>query len=104
MKSDYQISASSVYNTFPFPELSPAIKKELASFGEAILEERLKYPNSKLGDLYDPVAMPSPLLKLHKKLDSTVLKVFGLQSEATDSEILGLLFNEFGRLLDDKLL
>lgn len=104
MKSDYQISASSVYNTFPFPELSPATKTELISIGKAILVERSKYPNSKLGDLYDPVAMPSSLLKLHKKLDSIVLKVFGLQTEATASEILSLLFSEFARLSDDKLL
>ena len=104
MKSDYQISASSVYNTFPFPELSPATKGELVSLGKAILEERKMYPDSKLGDLYDPVAMPSSLLKLHKKLDSTVLKVLGLQGEASDSEILALLFSEFARLSDDKIL
>jgi hypothetical protein len=104
MKSDYQISASSVYNTFPFPELSPATKGELDSLGKAILEERRMYPDSKLGDLYDPMAMPISLLKLHKKLDSAVLKVFGLQGEASDSEILTLLFSEYARLSDDKLL
>jgi hypothetical protein len=56
------------------------------------------------GDLYDPLLMPSPLLKLHKKLDSTVLKAFGLKAEATDSELLGFLFSEYARLSDDKLL
>lgn len=98
MKSDYQISASSVYNTFPFPELSPRAKEELVSLGEAILEDRLRYPDSKLGDLYDPVAMPSSLLNLHKKLDVMVLKLMGLNGEASDSEVLGLLFSEYARL------
>ena len=104
MKSDYQISASSVYNTFPFPELSLKMKSELASFGSAILEERAKYPDSKLGHLYDPVAMPSSLLKLHKNLDSTFLRLLGLRPEATDSEILGLLFSEYARLSGENFL
>lgn len=104
MKSDYQISASSVYNTFPFPELSGQAVKELAGLGSLILEERAKYPDSKLGDLYDPAAMPASLLKLHKKLDASFLKILGLPPEATDSKILELLFSEYARLADDKLL
>ena len=104
MKSDYQISASSVYNTFPFPDLNASLKSDLSDLGKEILEERAKYPDSKLGDLYDPLLMPSSLLKLHKKLDSTVLKALGVKIDATDSEILGLLFSEYDRLSDDKLL
>jgi hypothetical protein len=104
MKSDYQISASSVYNTFPFPDLHASLKSDLSDLGKEILEERTKYPDSKLGDLYDPLLMPSSLLKLHKKLDSTVLKALGVKIDATDSEILGLLFSEYARLSDDKLL
>jgi hypothetical protein len=101
MKSDYQISASSVYNTFPFPELSGQAMKELAGLGSLILEERGKYPDSKLGDLYDPAAMPASLLKLHKKLDTSYLKILGLRPEARDSEILELLFSEYARLSND---
>ena len=104
MKSDYQISASSVYNTFPFPDLNTSLKSDLSDLGKEILDERTKYPDSKLGDLYDPLLMPSSLLKLHKKLDSTVLKALGVKIDATDSEILGLLFSEYARLSDDKLL
>jgi hypothetical protein len=104
MKSDYQISASSVYNTFPFPELTVGSNKELASLATLILVEREKYPDSKLGDLYDPIAMPSSLLKLHKKLDSVVLKLLGLRATATDSEVLGMLFSEYARLSNDKFL
>jgi hypothetical protein len=75
--------------------------KELAGLGSLILEERGKYPDSKLGDLYDPAAMPASLLKLHKKLDTSYLKILGLRPEARDSEILELLFSEYARLSND---
>jgi type I restriction-modification system DNA methylase subunit len=104
MKSDYQISASSVYNTFPFPELTGAIKQEVSKLGDAILVERGKYPESTLGDLYDPTAMPAGLLKLHKQVDAFVLKSMGLQKDASDSKILSYLLNRYSELSADKLL
>ena len=104
LESRYQISASAVYNTFPFPILNEKYGTEVSNLALEILEERSKFKESKLGDLYDPLLMPNSLLKLHKKLDSIVLKAFGLTAGATDSEILGLLFNEYVRLSDDKLL
>ena len=104
MKSDYQISASSVYNTFPFPELTITDKKDLSELGKGILEERTKYPESKLGDLYDPAVMPSSLLKLHKQLDALLLKSIGLNKDASDSDILSYLFEQYSELSSDKLL
>jgi hypothetical protein len=103
MKSDYQISASSVYNTFPFPELTPAIRSDLSDLGKSILEERAKYLETKLGDLYDPAAMPSGLLKLHKQLDGLLLRSMGLDKDASDSDILSYLFEQYSELSADKL-
>ena len=104
LESRYQISASAVYNTFPFPILNEKSRLEVEYLASEILSERSKFKDSKLGDLYDPLLMPSALLKLHNKLDSVALKAFGLTAGATDSEILGLLFREYARLSDDKLL
>ena len=104
LESRYQISASAVYNTFPFPILNEKTSLELKGLASEIIAERTKFKDSKLGDLYDPLLMPGSLLKLHKKLDSTVLKAFGLKAEATDSELLGFLFSEYARLSNDKLL
>ena len=78
MKSDYMLAASTVYNTFPFPQLSDSQRKELRTLGQVILDERKKYPNETLGDLYDPVSMPVSLLRAHKVLDKLVLKIYGL--------------------------
>lgn len=103
MKSDYQISASSVYNTFPFPELSSSVKEQVAYMGNEILKERNKYTESTLGDLYDPAAMPHGLLKLHKQLDALLLQSMGLEKNASDSEILKYLFERFSELSRDSL-
>jgi hypothetical protein len=104
MKSDYQISASSVYNTFPFPNLTTSMKRDLSELGLEILNERTKYPDSKLGDLYDPLSMPIGLRKAHLENDKLVLAAFGLDNKALDAEILVKLFSRYSELLDSKLL
>lgn len=104
LESRYQISASAVYNTFPFPVLNQKTTVELDGISLNILEERDKFGGTKLGDLYDPLLMPASLLKLHKKLDSLVLKSFGLKPDISDSELLGFLFNEYARLANENFL
>ena len=101
MKSDYALAASTVYNTFPFPQLSDSQRKELRALGQAILDERKKYPNETLGDLYDPVSMPVNLLKAHKVLDKYVLKIYGLKPESTESEILETLITRYSELTSE---
>jgi type I restriction-modification system DNA methylase subunit len=104
LESRYQISASAVYNTFPFPILNEKTRVEVENLASEILSERDNFKDSKLGDLYDPLLMPGSLLKLHKRLDSVVLRAFGLNVDATDSRLVSFLFNEYARLSDDKLL
>jgi hypothetical protein len=101
MKSDYMLAASTVYNTFPFPQLSDAQRKELRILGQAIMNERNKYPNETLGDLYDPVSMPVSLLRAHKVLDRYVLKIYGLKPESTESEILETLIAKYSDLTSE---
>jgi hypothetical protein len=36
------------------------------------LDSRAQYPTSTLADLYDPLALPAPLLKAHQQLDRAV--------------------------------
>lgn len=95
MKSDYQISSSSVYNTFPFPSLSSAQRSELVHLAEEILRIRENYKDVNLGDLYDPILMPLELKKRHSKLDVAVQKIFGIGNNASDLEILAVLFDHY---------
>jgi hypothetical protein len=73
MKSDYQYSASIVYNNFPWP-LQPTDKQKQAVevTAQAVLAARLLFPDSSLADLYDPNTMPPDLVKAHQALDKAV--------------------------------
>lgn len=98
LESRYQISASSVYNTFPFPALQESALVELNELGAALQSSREKFTETSLGDLYDPIVMPQVILGIHKKIDNVLLKAFGLKVSATDSEILQTLFTEYAKL------
>jgi len=98
MKSDYQISASSVYNTFPFPELNAETRASLEALGHELAQERAKFPSTALGDLYDPLLMPPGVLSVHKKIDSTLLRALGLKPTSSDSEILKQEFSLFAEI------
>jgi hypothetical protein len=51
---------------------------------QATLDARAQYPISTLADLYDPVAMPSPLLKAHQQLNRAVDRCY--RPEPFDSD------------------
>ena len=104
LESRYQISATAVYNTFPFPSLSSVQHSELVHLAEEILQIRENYNEVNLGDLYDPALMPLDLQKMHAKLDVTVHKVFGIKSSALDAEILSVLFKLYSQASDGTLL
>jgi type I restriction-modification system DNA methylase subunit len=104
MKSDYQISSTSVYNTFPFPKLTPSQKSDLTALAEEVLSIRDNYMDVALGDLYDPIFMPLELQKVHSKMDSAVMKVFGMNTAASDADILGVLFNLYAQISQETLI
>ena len=104
LESRYCISASVVYNNFPFPTLAAKERELLVASANEILLAREKFPDIQLGDLYDPVLMPLELLRSHQKLDALVLKIFDLTHSASDAEILGALFHLYSRASDATLL
>ena len=103
LESRYQISSTSVYNTFPFPILSGAQRSELTNLAEEILSIRNNYREINLGDLYDPILMPLDLQKIHTKMDSSVLKIFGIKQGDTDMDILRVLFQLYSQLSEATL-
>ena len=98
LESRYQISASSVYNTFPFPHLSSAHEDLLVKAAEEVLHARRQFSEATLSDLYDPLWMPVPLRKAHNNLDKQVLKIMGLPASTTDDAIIEHLFGEYERM------
>jgi hypothetical protein len=99
MKSDYQISASAVYNTFPFPALESSLREELETLGAELRTARERHSKVPLGDLYDPLYMPLDLLRIHLAIDKVLIRTFGLKQKSLDSEILSTLFSAHIALL-----
>ncbi|HYN61004.1 MAG TPA: DNA methyltransferase, partial [Rubrivivax sp.] len=99
LKSDYQYSATMVYNTFPWPE-SPTDKQREAieAAAEAVLDTRTHFPGSTLADLYDPLTMPPALLKAHQQLDAAVDAAYGRKGFKSDAERVAFLFEMYQRI------
>lgn len=96
MKSDYQYSASIVYNNFPFPENPCRAAVETAA--QAVLDaraaetERIRRPMPTPATLYNPGTMPSALAAAHNALDDAVDEAYGYTDGNSDSERTAFLF------------
>lgn len=106
LKSDYRYSKDIVYNNYPFP-IDPSEKntKAIKTAAQKVLDTRVKYPNSSLADLYDPLAMPPDLVKAHNELDRAVDLAYRPQafvSEANRMEFLFDLYKTYiGNIFDE---
>lgn len=107
MKSDYQYSASNVYNNFPWPgfagePLSDKHRTAIEQAAQCVLDARAQFASSSLADLYDPLTMPPALLKAHQKLDAAVDAAYqpsgGKKSYASDAERVAFLFDLYQRI------
>ena len=78
LKSDYRYSKDIVYNNFPWPEPTDAQKQKIERTAQMILDARALYPGASLADLYDPLTMPSELLKAHQQNDRAVMAAYGI--------------------------
>ncbi|MBF7052428.1 class I SAM-dependent DNA methyltransferase [Halomonas sp. KAO] len=76
LKSDYRYSASLVYNTFPWPEVSERQRQEIEQLGRAVILARAAHPDKTMAQLYDPDKMPDNLLEAHHALDRAVEKLY----------------------------
>ena len=99
LKSDFRYSIDIVYNNYPFP-LNPSEKnkKAVEIKAQKVLDVRAEYPSSSLADLYDPLTMPSKLIKAHQELDKAVDLCYRPQAFANDQgriEYLFGLYNEY---------
>jgi hypothetical protein len=103
LKSDFRYSKDIVYNNFPWPENSNAERiKAVESAAQKVLDTRLKYPNSSLADLYNPLIMAVDLLKAHEELDRAVDSAYSRKIFKSDSERLGFLFEMYRNLIKIK--
>lgn len=99
LKSDYRYSNTIVYNNFPFPKkVTPKQVQKVEDCAIMVLETREQYPESSLADLYDPLTMPSGLLKAHEKLDQAVDQCYGRLKFNSEFDRITFLFQQYQEL------
>jgi len=73
LESRFRYSNDLVYNNYPFPkDINDKQKERVVNAAQTVLDTRLKYADSSLADLYDPLSMPPDLVKAHQQLDKAV--------------------------------
>jgi hypothetical protein len=94
LESRFQYSGGLVYNTFPWPNATPAQKNNIEALAQAVLDARAmpKNATSSLADLYDPDTMPAELRKAHRELDLAVDKLYRTRPFGSDRERVEHLF------------
>ena len=99
LKSDYRYSNKLVYNNYPWPE-SPSAKQRatVETSSQAVVEAREIFPKATLADLYDPITMPTVLIKAHAQLDRAVDVCYRPQPFLNDRQRIEYLFALYEKL------
>jgi len=98
LKSDYRYSGVLCYNNFPFPNISQKQKEIINLHVLNILEEREKFPEKTLAQLYDPNKMPKSLKDAHHELDLAIDRCYSHKPFQNDSERLEILFKLYEQM------
>ena len=98
LKSDYRYSKDIVYNNYPWPEPTERQRAAVEKAAQGVLDARAQFPESSLADLYDPLAMPPPLVKAHQVLDHVVDAAYGKTSFQSEAERVAFLFGLYEKL------
>lgn len=99
LKSDFRYSIGLVYNTFPWPVVTPAQQGKIEALAQAVLDARAAHTTSSLADLYDPDTMPANLRKAHAALDLAVDRLYRPAPFASDRDRVEHLFGRYEALV-----
>ena len=102
LKSDYRYSASLVYNTFPFPQISDQRRQEITQCVLRILEERERHSEKTLAQLYDPDKMPEGLREAHRLNDLAIERCYRSRPFESDEERLEYLFKLYEKMIAEE--
>lgn len=81
-----------VYNNFPVPPLSDAVKEQLTVAALRVLDVREYQCEKTLAELYDPDLMPPDLRMAHAEVDALVDSLYSKRGYETDEQRLSDLF------------
>ena len=102
LESRFRYSSSIVYNNFPWPE-NPTEKqiKAIETLAQNVLDERAKFLDSSLSDLYNPILMPPTLSKAHVELDKAVDTAYRSQPFDSETKRIEFLFELYEKYTAD---
>lgn len=100
LKSDFSYTHGLVYNTFPWPDATPAQRARVEALAQAVLDARAAHPTASLADLYDSDTMPANLRKAHAALDAAVDRLYRPAPFASDRERVEHLFGRYEALVN----
>ena len=91
LKSDYRY-APAVYNSFPWPTMTPTQQASIEALAQDILDARASFKDTELDVLYDQDSMPPKLRKAHVALDKAVDRLYRRKGFAFERERVEHLF------------
>lgn len=95
MRINYHYSNTIVYNNFPVPPLSNALKERLTTAALRVLDVREYHCDKTLAQLYDPNRMPADLRAAHAEVDELVDSIYSKRGYETDEQRLSDLFGMY---------
>lgn len=98
LETRIRYSSTLCYNTFPFPNISEDQKKRIGMYAGEIIDEREKYSEKILAELYDPDKMPDGLRQAHHNLDIAIEQCYRLKPFVSDEERLEYLFTLYEQM------
>lgn len=100
LESRFRYSIGLVYNTFPWPDATPAQRDKIEALAQAVLDARAAHPTSSLADLYDPDTMPANLRRAHAALDLAVDRLYRPAPFASDRDRVEHMFGRYEALIN----
>ncbi|QEA28152.1 class I SAM-dependent DNA methyltransferase [Microbacterium sp. CBA3102] len=98
LKTDFRYSNTIVYNNFPVPPLSEAVREKLTVAALRVLDVREYHCEQTLAELYDPDKMPQDLREAHAAVDVLVDSIYSKKPYETDEQRLSDLFALYERM------
>lgn len=98
----FRYSAGICWYSFPFPNISKHRKEELTQSALNIIDERLKYSEKTLSELYDPDKMPEGLREAHHQNDLAVERCYRSNPFSSDEERLEYLFKLYETMIKEE--
>ena len=102
IKTDFRYSNTIVYNNFPVPPLSDAVKERLTAAALRVLDVREYHCEKTLAELYDPDLMPADLQAAHAEVDALVDSIYSKRGYETDEQRLSDLFAMYESMTADE--